>query len=92
MPRRRRAGKRNLHERMQELRDGLEDSLGARFEDELRRASDKVNAAISPYTRFVRSELGRLENLQGELKENQATLQGLTREVENLSSQAAQEY
>ena len=92
LPRRRRAGKRNLHERMQELRDGLEDSLGARFEDELRRASDKVNAAISPYTRFVRSELGRLEALQGELKENQETLQRLTREVESLSSQAAQEH
>ena len=92
LPRRRRAGKRNLHERMQELRDGLEDSLGARFEDELRRASDKVNAAISPYTRFVKSELGRLEALQGELKENQETLQRLTREVESLSSQAAQEH
>ncbi len=91
LPRRRRTAKRNLHERMQELRDGLEDKLGAQFEDELRRAADKVNAAISPYTRFVRSELGRLEELRGELSQMQEALQRLGYEVEALSGEQGDE-
>ncbi len=86
LPRRRRAAKRDLHERMQALRDGLEERLGAQFGDELRRATDKVNAAISPYTRFVRSELGRLEDLQGELAKTQSEVQRLSYEVDALGS------
>ena len=87
LPRRRQVAKRNLHERMQELRDGLEGNLGTQFENELRRAADKVNTAISPYTRFVRSELGRLEGLQDELSNTQDEVQRLNREVEELGSE-----
>ena len=90
LPRRRRIAKRNLHERMQELRDGLEDNLGAQFADELRRAVDKVNAAINPYTRFVRSELSRLEELRDELARAQDEVQRLMYEVDALGDEASE--
>lgn len=85
LPRKRRQAKHQLHEQMQELRDGLHESLGVQFEAELSRATEKLAAAISPYTRFVKSELDRLETLQGELEEAEAKLGKLKREVEELT-------
>ena len=85
LPNRRRAAKRNLHEEMQRLRDGLSESLNGQFERELDRSAEKLNAAISPYTRFVKSEVGRLEALQNELGANTTALRNLRREVNALS-------
>lgn len=84
LPNRRRVAKRNLHEEMQRLRDGLAESLSGQFERELERSSAKLNAAISPYTRFVKSEAGRLETLQTELGTATTTLRTLRREVGTL--------
>ena len=85
LPNRRRSAKRNLHEEMQRLRDGLAESLNGQFERELDRSAEKLNAAISPYTRFVKSEVGRLETLQSELETATTTLRTLRREVNTLS-------
>jgi uncharacterized membrane-anchored protein YhcB (DUF1043 family) len=86
LPSRRRAAKQNLHEQMQGLRDGLSESLNGQFERELNRSAEKLSAAVSPYTRFVKSEVGRLENLQDELSTATDTLRALRREVTALSS------
>ncbi len=88
LPNRRRAAKRNLHEEMQRLRDGLSESLNGQFERELDRSAEKLNAAISPYTRFVKSEVGRLETLQNELETATTTLRNLRREVNTLAESA----
>ena len=85
LPNRRRAAKRNLHEEMQRLRDGLSESLNGQFERELERSAEKLSAAISPYTRFVKSEVGRLETLQSELGATTTALRDLRREVNTLS-------
>ncbi|MGL4611847.1 MAG: dynamin family protein [Trueperaceae bacterium] len=82
IPRRRQKAKKELHEKMQELRDGLGDSIGKQFEQELRRASEKLHSSVQPYTRFVRSEVGRLEELEKELDVAQGTLEGLKRSVD----------
>ena len=84
LPNQRRKAKRELHKKMQDLRDGLEHNLSKQFDDELVKASDKLNNAISPYTRFIRSELGRLEELQTELTINRGELSSLKREIDNL--------
>ena len=70
---------------MQRLRDGLNDSLSGQFERELERSSSKLSAALSPYTRFVKSEAGRLETLQSELEAVTTALRALRREVSGLS-------
>ena len=85
LPNRRRTAKRNLHEEMQRLRDGLNDSLSGQFERELERSSSKLSAALSPYTRFVKSEAGRLETLQSELEAVTTDLRALRREVSGFS-------
>jgi len=89
LPNRRRAAKRNLHEEMQRLRDGLSESLSQQFDLELHRATDKLSAGIAPYTRFVRSELGRLETLQAELEAARRELNALRLEVSALPSETA---
>jgi small GTP-binding protein len=68
LPRRRAQAKRRLHVQMSSLRDGLEAGLGSQLEEEGARASERLGRAIEPYTRFVRSELERLEQLQAELE------------------------
>lgn len=67
LPRRRAQAKRRLHQQMAELRDGLERGLGAQLDEEGAHASERLARAIEPYTRFVRTELERLEALQSEL-------------------------
>ncbi|HZJ09408.1 MAG TPA: hypothetical protein VFD39_06930, partial [Trueperaceae bacterium] len=84
IPRQRAKAKRELHGRMQELRDGLERALSDQFELELKSAQEKLMGAISPYTRFVRSELDRLEKLGGELDAVAAELAAVKSEVEQL--------
>ena len=84
LPRRRQIAKRDLHNKMQSLRDGLSTSIGGQFESELARATEKLKAAIAPYTRFVKSELERLENLQTDLNASDAEVQRLRREVADL--------
>ncbi len=84
LPRRRQIAKRDLHNKMQSLRDGLSTSIGGQFESELARATEKLKAAIAPYTRFVKSELERLENLQTDLNTSDAEVQRLRREVADL--------
>ncbi|MEX2534059.1 MAG: dynamin family protein [Trueperaceae bacterium] len=81
LPRRRTRAKRELHNKMQALRDGLEESLGAQLEKELDRAGEKLSGALLPYTRFVRSELGRMDDLQVDLDELVERLENLKREV-----------
>jgi small GTP-binding protein len=81
LPRRRTSAKRELHVKMQALRDGLEESLGSQLEKELERAGEKLTGALLPYTRFVRSELGRMDELQGDLEALVDRIDGLKREV-----------
>lgn len=67
LPRKRARAKKELHEKMQALRDGLEESLQEQVLKELEASNEKLSATIAPYTRFVRSELERLDELRGEL-------------------------
>lgn len=85
IPRQRAKAKRELATKMQELRDGLEASLSEQFELELTNAHEKLRGAISPYTRFVRSELERLEQLGSELDAVAVELAAVTSEVEALA-------
>ncbi len=85
LPRQRRKAKRELRTKMEALRGGLEESLGAQLEAELARSKEKLSGAISPYTRFVRAELDRLGDLQTELKQLEERMTEVRREVEALA-------
>lgn len=84
LPRRRAQAKRALHRQMQELRDGLEEGLGRQLEAETDRAAERLARAVEPYTRFVRTELERLEALSAELAAWRTEHAELTDEVARL--------
>ena len=85
IPRRRQQAKKELHNSMQILRDGLHESISKEFDNELRKSSEKLHNAIEPYTRFVRSELERLDELRLELEASKNRLESLRKDVEALT-------
>jgi GTP-binding protein EngB required for normal cell division len=84
LPHRRRTAKRRLHEQMQALRDGLERGLGGQIDDEIAAAADRLGNAIAPYTRFVRTELERLEEVAADASALRDRLSALRTEVAGL--------
>ena len=84
LPHRRRTAKRRLHEQMQALRDGLERGLGGQIDEEIMGAADRLGNAIAPYTRFVRTELERLEQVAAEASALRDRLSALRAEVARL--------
>ncbi len=84
LPRQRAKAKRELATRMRELEEALVEGISGQFEHELTRSQEKLAGAISPYTRFVRSELDRLSELGEELDEMSVRLASLRGEVEAL--------
>ncbi len=82
LPRKRARAKKELHEKMQALRDGLEESLKEQVLRELEASNEKLSATIAPYTRFVRSELERLDELRGELDGIELKLTDLRRRIQ----------
>ena len=84
LPRQRAKAKRELADRMRQLEESLIEGISSQFEEELARSQEKLAGAISPYTRFVRSELERLEELGENLDEVSVRLASLRGEIEVL--------
>lgn len=85
LPRRRAVAKRELHDAMQGLRDGLERDLDRQLATELERAGETLAGAIAPYVRFVESESERLEGLATELEAAEAALEALAHDARSLA-------
>ena len=86
IPRRRKEAKKNLHLKMQEVRDGLEQSLNHELKKELRKSQDKLKNAIEPYTRFVRSEINNIDKNKSKLEDNIKNLEQLKHDIESLEN------
>jgi small GTP-binding protein len=69
IPARRRSAKNQMNKKMIELRQQLSSTLGAQFQKEIERSVQNIKNAISPYTRFVRSEQSKLNEMQATLKD-----------------------
>jgi len=67
LPNKRRQAKRDFHAKAEELEQRLIEVMREQFEHELARSMDRVREAISPYTRFVRSQFEHLEQMRGQL-------------------------
>ena len=63
MPYRRGRLKSELRDKIGELRDSLDAVLGKQFETELADSIQRMREAVSPYTRFVRTEREKLERM-----------------------------
>jgi hypothetical protein len=82
IPASRRKAKKELHERLTQLRADLVDALRAEFEKEMTRSLKRVEEAIAPYSRFVRAETERAELAQAALEAAKLEINQLQVEVE----------
>ena len=84
LPARRRRAKQEFSEKIAELRTQLLATVTEQFDHEIERSLFRVREAIAPYTRFVRAERERLEEMHGQLEEADRELQLLKRRLEEL--------
>jgi small GTP-binding protein len=77
LPARRRKANRELGEKLSELRRQLEQTLREQFERELRRSKQRIEDAMSPFSRFVRAEHAKLEEQRETVVELEAHIAGL---------------
>jgi small GTP-binding protein len=88
LPARRKKAKRELREKVLELRGRLMTALTEQFDREVEASLHRIDEAVAPYTRFVRAERERLTALQTELRRLHAGLEGLQGEVARLGDGA----
>lgn len=86
IPASRRKAKKELHERLAKLRTDLVTTLHNEFEKEMTRSLQRIEEAIAPYSRFVRTETERAEAAQTALGVAKLEIDQLRMEVESWSS------
>lgn len=84
LPARRRAAKKEMHEKITEMREKLARALRTQFEREIEGSVAHIQDAIAPYTRFVRSERTKLVETEKELDVYRIELAKVRGEVEGL--------
>ncbi|MDQ3410664.1 MAG: hypothetical protein M3509_00950, partial [Chloroflexota bacterium] len=81
LPMKRRQARRDFHERADELERRLLEVMREQFDHELERSVERIREAISPYTRFVRTQTERLTGYEAELAAIANELRSLRHEV-----------
>ena len=82
IPARRRKAKNELHDKLTALRKEMVDSLKQEFEKEIDGSLKRIEDAITPYTRFIRSESEHTDKVQQELKAAQLEISQLRALIE----------
>lgn len=82
IPRKRAQAKRDFRARVAELRAQLAGSLTRQVHTEIEGATERINAAIAPYRRFVQSQQEQLNAARGELVATEDALLRLRTEIE----------
>ncbi len=84
IPARKHAAKKELSETIAGLRQQLLQALTTQCDKELNRSLQRINEAIIPYTRFVRAEQSKVQQMQAELNQAQTTQNRLRAEIERV--------
>jgi len=82
LPAKRRQARKQMHQRVADMRETLVSALTRQFEAELNRSLNNIREAISPYTRFVRAEGSKLESAKEEMEAYQKELGRLRSQIE----------
>ncbi len=77
LPRKRRQARQEFRRRSEELEQRLIEVMTEQFEIELRRSTQRIEAALAPYTRFVRDQHALLTVTKGDLESVLSELRGL---------------
>lgn len=89
IPSRRAALKRQLHERLSDVRTRLMQTIDAQFDQELERMVARLREAIAPYTRLVASEVQRLDTIDANMTAVASHIAELRAEISNTFGDAA---
>ncbi len=84
LPARRRIAKKDMHDKITDMREKLSRALRTQFRREIEESAGHIHDAISPYSRFVRGEGDNLEIAEGELEQFRVALGKVRGEVEGL--------
>jgi hypothetical protein len=84
IPVRRNIAKRELNEKISEMRTRLLQSLTQAFEKEAARSQGEIREAVAPYSRFVRAESGKFKDAQEQLGSIARELDRLKGSVEEI--------
>ena len=82
IPAKKRQAKAELRGKIANLREQLTQSLRTQFEQEMERGMQNIKDTIAPYSRFVRAEQSKLEQVQNKLSETKIGLENLKVQVE----------
>ncbi len=77
LPARKRKAKKELAEKLTDLRETLVNSLRTQFDREMRRSTQRLEETIAPFTRFVRAEETKLTSHQKQFADLNAQITGL---------------
>lgn len=84
IPAKRRKANLELTKKIKMLREQLVSTLNTQFNHEMDRSLERINAAIAPYTRFVRSEKASLDQVNEELNQLQIHLLNLDKQIKQM--------
>lgn len=84
IPTKRRAAKADLRAKIADLRERLISTLRAQFEKEIDRSVNNINLAITPYSRFVRTEQNSLVEIRQSLDSIILEIDRLRADIEKL--------
>jgi hypothetical protein len=82
IPAKKRTAKKEMAEKVADVRRLLIEALTTQFTKELERSIQRINDAIAPYTRFVRAERDKLEQTKANLTQARQTQGQLRAEIE----------
>jgi small GTP-binding protein len=89
LPAKRAAAKSELRGKVEKMRGRLMSAVTGQFDHELKHSVQRLREAISPYTRFVRSEKERLSEVRADLRRIRGGLERLRGELGSGSSNGA---
>jgi small GTP-binding protein len=84
IPARRRRAKKDLNDKLEDLRQRLQKAMSEEFDRELDHSLHRLRESIAPYTRFIRAEKKKMTRIQGELVEIQSSLGQVRTRIEEL--------
>lgn len=86
IPARRSKAKAEMRRKIADVRARLSEALHKQFSEEIGRSAQRLDDAVAPYTRFVRSEGERLRETTDRLRELDGRMVALRQQVEALSA------
>jgi hypothetical protein len=69
LPAKRRRGQEEMRRKVTDLRERLSQALRSQFATEISRSGDRIRESIAPYSRFVRAERDKLQDVEQQLRE-----------------------